>query len=114
MKFLVTDIEFDFDDDYPEDIRGNTEHICNNDLETYFIASNWDRQEIIDAHLGEWEADDEEYLIEEVTCASGWCALKKLNTKSNSNDRNQPIPCKVFRGELLYSPCRSRDRGRSN
>ena len=45
MKFLVTDIEFDFDDDYPEDIRGNTEHICNNDLDTYFIASNWDRQE---------------------------------------------------------------------
>ena len=32
MKFLVTDIEFDFDDDYPEDITGNTEHICNNAL----------------------------------------------------------------------------------
>ena len=63
MKFLVTDIEFDFDDDYPEDITGNTEHICNNDLDTYFIASNWDRQEIIDGHLGVWEADDEDDLI---------------------------------------------------
>ena len=73
MKFLVTDIEFDFDDDYPEDITGNTEHICNNDLDTYFIASNWDRQEVIDGHLGVWEADDEDDLIEELTSSSGWC-----------------------------------------
>ena len=78
MKFLVTDIEFDFDDDYPEDITGNTEHICNNDLDTYFIASNWDRQEIVDGHLGVWEADDEDDLIEELTAASGWC-IKKID-----------------------------------
>ena len=72
-KYNVTDIEFDFDDDYPEDITGNTEHICNNDLDTYFIASNWDRQEIVDGHLGVWEADDEDDLIEELTSSSGWC-----------------------------------------
>ena len=78
MKFLVTDIEFDFDDDYPEDIRGNTEHICNNDLDTFFIASNWDRQEIIDGHLGVWEADDEDDRIEEGTASSGWC-IKKID-----------------------------------
>ena len=27
---------------------------------------------------GEWEADDEDDLIEEITCASGWC-IKKID-----------------------------------
>ena len=59
MKFLVTDIEFDFDDWYQR---------------------NWDNPltfdeeiEIRDSALGVWEADDEDDLIEEVTCNSGWC-----------------------------------------
>ena len=58
MKFLVTDIEFDFDDD--------------NDGESYSLT--YDEQiEIRDQNLGVWEADDEDDLFEEVTCNAGWC-----------------------------------------
>ena len=66
MKFNVTEIEFDFDDD-----EANT--VCNSDLETFFIASEVDRKEVTDRHLGVWEADDEDDLIEEITAAAGWC-----------------------------------------
>ena len=66
MLFYVNDIEFDFDDDYDETI-------CNSDLDTFFIASNVDRKEVTERHLGVWEADSEEDLIEEITAASGWC-----------------------------------------
>ena len=59
MKFNVTEVEFDFDDWYDR---------------------NWDskltfdeEREIHDLTLGVWEADDEDDLIEEITCASGWC-----------------------------------------
>ena len=58
MKFNVTEVEFDFDDDY-----------CNGtSLLTYD-----DESELRDLALGVWEADDEDDLIEEVTTASGWC-----------------------------------------
>ncbi len=66
MQFYVKDIEFDFDDD-----EANT--VCNSDLDTFFIASNVDRKEVTEEHLGVWEADSEEDLIEEITAASGWC-----------------------------------------
>ena len=59
MKFLVTDIEFDFDD-------GN----CNE--EEYQLTFD-EEIEIRDLALGVWEADDEDDLIEEITSASGWC-----------------------------------------
>ena len=53
MKFQVTQIEFDFDDS--------------------FEVENYD-QDIIDEVLATvWEAFDEDDLIEEITCASGWC-----------------------------------------
>ena len=58
MKFLVTDIEFDFDD--------------GNDGESYSLTYN-EQIEIRDQNLGVWEADDEDDLIEEVTCNAGWC-----------------------------------------
>ena len=58
MKFNVTEVEFDFDDDY----RNGTS------LLTYD-----DEIELRDLALGVWEADDEDDLIEEVTTASGWC-----------------------------------------
>ena len=66
MLFYVNDIEFDFDDD-----EANT--ICNSDLDTFFIASNSVRREVVEENLGVWEADSEEDLIEEITAASGWC-----------------------------------------
>ena len=49
MKYNVFSVEFDFDDERDFSI------------------------EVIDANLGVWEADDEDDLIEEITCASGWC-----------------------------------------
>ena len=66
MNYNVTDIEFDFDDD-----EANT--VCNSDLETFFIASESVRKEVVEAHLGVWEADNEDDLIEEITAAAGWC-----------------------------------------
>ena len=66
MQFYVNDIEFDFDND-----EANT--VCNSDLDTFFIASNYTRREVVEEHLGVWEADSEEDLIEEITAASGWC-----------------------------------------
>ena len=56
MQFQITAIEFDFemeDDEYP---------------------SNDYQQEITEETIGQiWEADDEEDLVEEITCATGWC-----------------------------------------
>ena len=66
MNYYVNDIEFDFDDD-----EANT--VCNSDLETFFIASESVRKEVVEDHLGVWEADNEDDLIEEITAASGWC-----------------------------------------
>ena len=59
MLYQVTEIEFDFDadDDFPE---------------SQFI-------DITDETIGMiWEADDEDDLIEEITCATGWC-IRSIN-----------------------------------
>ena len=51
MKFNVTEIEFDFDDDYAEEFK-----------------LTFDEEiEIRDLALGVWDADDEDDLIEEIT-----------------------------------------------
>ena len=53
MQFQITQIEFDFDDS--------------------FEVENYD-QDVIDEVLATtWDADDEDDLIEEITCATGWC-----------------------------------------
>ncbi len=57
MKFNVTDIEFDFDDDYCEDSKLTFE----------------EEIEIRDLALGVWEADDEDDMMDEITAATGWC-----------------------------------------
>jgi len=59
MKFLVTDIEFDFD----EFGDGNPEWQLSQD----------DQYQTTYDSFGVWEADDEDDLIEEITAASGWC-----------------------------------------
>jgi len=57
MKYNVTEVKFDFDDDYAEESK-----------------LTFDEEiEIRDLALGVWEADDEDDLIEEVTTAAGWC-----------------------------------------
>ena len=67
MNYKVTSIEFDFDDDYADTV-------CNSDLDTFFIASEVDRKEVTERHLGVWEdIEDEDDLIEEITAAAGWC-----------------------------------------
>ena len=57
MKFLVTDVEFDF----------------NSDLDPIYSVSKEDQELITWEHLGVWEADDEDDLVEEVTANAGWC-----------------------------------------
>ena len=60
MKFNVTEVEFDFDDDYAEESK-----------------LTFDEEiEIRDLALGVWDADDEDDLIEEITAAAGWCIRK--------------------------------------
>ena len=60
MKFLVTEVEFDLQDDYDmsKDDRLNLDEL---------------QVELEDQTVGVWEANDEDDLIEEVTTASGWC-----------------------------------------
>ena len=55
MQFQVTDIEFDFESDDEE-------------------LDAFNRGIIIDETIGQiWEAEDEDDLVEEITCATGWC-----------------------------------------
>ena len=56
MQFLVTQIEFDFDEDMTRD----------------------EKIDVLDDNIGLWDADDEDDLIEEITTASGWC-IKSIN-----------------------------------
>ena len=60
MKFLVTECEFDLNDDYDmsKDDKLNLDEL---------------QIELEDQTVGVWEADDEDDLIEEITTASGWC-----------------------------------------
>ena len=64
MQFQITEIEFDCsldDDDWTEKDQLETEEM----LPQSYIGTIWD-------------ADDEEDLIEEISCASGWC-IKSIN-----------------------------------
>jgi mannosyltransferase OCH1-like enzyme len=62
MLFQVTEIEFDFTTDDGE----------------YELQPS-KQEQIIDETIGQiWEADDEDDLVEEITCATGWC-IKSLD-----------------------------------
>lgn len=60
MRFQVTEIEFDFDD-----AKGTLSPGLQEDL-------------ICDVQTTIWEADDEDDLIEELTCCTGW-TIKSLD-----------------------------------
>ena len=60
MKFLVTECEFDLNDDYE---MYKDDRFSKNELQI----------ELEGLTVGVWEADDEDDLIEEITTASGWC-----------------------------------------
>jgi len=57
MQFQVTAIEFDLDCDSADE-----------------ELTPQDEQDLYDDYIGTfWEADDADDLVEEITCASGWC-----------------------------------------
>lgn len=59
MQFQVLSVEFDFSD------------------EDYLHPD--EKTDLINDTVGQiWEVDDEDDLVEEVTCASGWC-IKSLD-----------------------------------
>ena len=54
MKYLVNAIEFDFSDSQGE-------------------LDEWEQEQIVKNNIGDWEADDEHDLIDEITTGTGWC-----------------------------------------
>ena len=73
MKFNVTYIEFDLDDDYEiyESLSSKDEFLNKEQL----------RDELECSALGIWDASDEDDLIEQITELSGWC-IKSIDYKS--------------------------------
>ena len=63
MKFLVTNIAYDFNDG-------------NSDLSDDYKVTLEEMQQITEDTIGVWEADDEDDLVEEITLVSGWCFNK--------------------------------------
>ena len=72
MKFLVTECEFDLNDDYD---MSKDDRLNLNELQI----------ELEDSTVGVWEADDEDDLIEEITTASGWC-IKSIDYEIQLED----------------------------
>ena len=62
MKFLVTNIAYDFNDG-------------NSNLSDDYRISLDEMQQITEDTLGVWEADDEDDHVEEITANAGWCIL---------------------------------------
>jgi hypothetical protein len=68
MKFQVTQIEFDFDDawDFVSDDYASTDEFKKH--------KDLLKKELTDGTIGQiWDADDADDLVEEITCATGWC-----------------------------------------
>ena len=62
MQFQVTALEFDFTDDI-----GDGDTMDNSLTDEY-------KRDLYEDYIGTfWEADDGDDLVEEITCASGWC-----------------------------------------
>ena len=59
MLYNVTEIKFDFNDD----------------LDPIYSIPESDQELIIREHIGVWEADDEDDMIDEITAATGWCII---------------------------------------
>ena len=76
MKFNVTYIEFDLDDDYEVS-------------KDEFLDKEQLRDELESSALGIWDTLDEDDLIEQITELSGWC-IKSIDYKSieDSNTLN--------------------------
>ena len=66
MKLLVTQIEFDFNDDYDDD---------------YSLTLD-EQISITNDNLGIWEVDNEDELVDKISDNSGWC-IKSIDYTSN-------------------------------
>ena len=66
MKLLVTQIEFDFNDDYDGD---------------YSLTLD-EQNSITNDNLGIWEVDNEDELVDKISDNSGWC-IKSIDYTSN-------------------------------
>ena len=66
MKLLVTQIEFDFNDDYDDD---------------YSLTLD-EQNSITNDNLGIWEVDNEDELVDKISDNSGWC-IKSIDYTSN-------------------------------
>ena len=64
MKLLVTQIEFDFDDCYDEEL------------------SKEDQLSYTQDALGIWEVDNEDELVDKISDTLGWC-IKSIDYTSN-------------------------------
>jgi len=65
MKLLVTQIEFDFNDDYDD-----------------YSLSLDEQNSITNDNLGIWEVDDEDELVDKISDTLGWC-IKSIDYTSN-------------------------------
>ena len=65
MKLLVTQIEFDFNDDYDD-----------------YSLSLDEQNAITNDNLGIWEVDDEDELVDKISDTLGWC-IKSIDYTSN-------------------------------
>ena len=66
MKLLVTQIEFDFNDDYDD---------------AYSLTLD-EQNSITNDNLGIWEVDNEDELVDKISDNSGWC-IKSIDYTSN-------------------------------
>ena len=64
MKYLVTDIEFDFSEF--------------GDGDPDYQIDEWEQDQITKNNIGVWEASNDDDLIEEITASTGWC-IKSIN-----------------------------------
>ena len=65
MKLLVTQIEFDFDDCYDEEL------------------SKEDQLSYTQDAIGIWEVDNEDELVDKISDTLGWC-IKSINYQPNA------------------------------
>ena len=65
MKLLVTQIEFDFDDCYDEEL------------------SKDDKLSYTQDAIGIWEVDNEDELVDKISDTLGWC-IKSINYQPNA------------------------------
>ena len=64
MKLLVTEIEFDFDEEW---------------------ISKEERIEVTQDALGIWEVDDEDELVDKISDVTGWC-IRSIDYTENLID----------------------------